>query len=105
MVPDRYHRRLGRTPAANAANAFQVDNGTTFTVTAPGELYLSINDNVFTDNSGSWNATVSLSSPDTVTNSGFTQLEAGASLTLLGVIDNTGIIDIDAPISNPNERT
>jgi len=27
-------------------------------------------DNVFTDNSGNWSATVSLSSPDTVTNSG-----------------------------------
>jgi hypothetical protein len=92
----------GSSPAANAANAFQVDNGTTFTVAATGELYLSINDNVFTDNSGNWSATVSLSSPDTVTNSGFTQLESGASLTLEGVIDNTGTIDVDTVTNNPN---
>jgi hypothetical protein len=90
----------GSTPAANAANAFQVNNGTTFTASASGELYLSINDNVFTDNSGSWGATVSLSSPDTVTNSGFTQLEAGATLTLEGVVDNTGTIDVDTIINN-----
>ncbi len=92
----------GLSPAANAADAFQVDNGTTFTAAATGELYLSINDNVFTDNSGNWSATVSLSSPDTVTNSGFTQLESGATLTLEGVIDNTGTIDVDTVINNPN---
>ncbi len=91
----------GSTPAANAANAFQVGNATTFTASASGELYLSINDNVFTDNSGSWNATVSLSAPDTVTNSGFTQVEPGANLALVGVIDNTGTFDIDTGI-NPN---
>jgi hypothetical protein len=92
----------GSTPAANAGNAFQVGDGTTFTASASGELYLSINDNVFPDNSGNWSATVSLSSPDTVTNSGFTQLESGANLTLVGVIDNTGTIDVDSIINNPN---
>lgn len=92
----------GSTPVANAANAFQVGDATTFTATATGELYLSINDNNFTDNSGNWSASVSLSSPDTVTNSGFTQLEAGATLTLDGVIDNTGTIDVDTIINNPN---
>src|SRR6202021_6324 len=79
----------GSTPVANAVNAFQVGDATTFTATSTGELYLSINDNVFTDNNGNWSATVSLNSPDTVTNSGFAQVEAGASLTLAGVIDNT----------------
>jgi hypothetical protein len=84
----------GATPVANAANAFEVGNSTTFTASASGELYLNINDNNFTDNSGNWSATVALSSPGMVTNSGFTQVECGANLTLEGVIDNSGTFDV-----------
>jgi hypothetical protein len=87
-------------PSANAVSAFQVGNATTLIALASGELYLSINDNYFPDNSGTWSASVSVNSPGTVTNSGFTQLEPGANLALAGVIDNTGTFDVD-PIINP----
>jgi len=42
---------------------FQIGHKSTFTVQSPGELYLSINDNNFADNSGSWSVTVTHARP------------------------------------------
>jgi hypothetical protein len=72
---------------------FEVGAATTFTATSTGELFLSINDNNFTDNSGSWTASVTETQPP-LTNTGLVQVEAGANLELQGAIDNDGQIDV-----------
>jgi hypothetical protein len=72
---------------------FEVGGATTFTATGTGELYLSINDNNFTDNSGDWNASVTLTAPP-LTNVGLVQVEGNANLELKGAIDNDGQIDV-----------
>ena len=44
--------RVGNNPA------FEVGTGTSFTATSSGELNLSVDDNYFPDNRGSWTATI-----------------------------------------------
>jgi hypothetical protein len=72
---------------------FEVGTGDAFIAPVTGELYLSINDNYFPDNSGDWNVSVTLTSTP-LTNEAFTQVEAGANLGLTGAITNVGTFDI-----------
>src|ERR1700730_19012487 len=49
--------RIGDNPA------FEVGDGTSFTATSSGELFLSVDDNYFPDNSGAWTATITFGPP------------------------------------------
>lgn len=42
----------------SAGNPFEIGEDTTFTAADGGELYLSVNDNIFDDNSGSWSVNI-----------------------------------------------
>ncbi len=75
-----------------SGTSFEIGAGTTFTATTSGELHLSIDDDFFGDNSGSWSTTIAL--PQAVTNTGFVQVNSGANLGLQGLIDNQGTIDV-----------
>ena len=81
---------------------FEVGTGTTFTAFASGELHLSMNDNAYSDNSGSWSVTVTYPTETPVTVDGFVQVDAGANLELTGTVDNLGTIDL---VSGVNPAT
>jgi len=76
---------------------FEIGTGTTFIAPVSGELILSVNDDNFFDNSGSWKVSVTVT--DQVINTGLVQVNAGANLELTGTIDNSGTIDVDGGTS------
>lgn len=44
----------------NNGTPFEVGTSTSFSITTSGRLFLGVNDNVFSDNSGSWSATITV---------------------------------------------
>jgi len=69
---------------------FEIGDGTSFIATSSGELKLSIDDDFFGDNFGSWSTSITVAE----INSGFVQVDAAANLGLQGLIENNGTIDI-----------
>jgi hypothetical protein len=69
--------------------AFYVGGGTTFRAATPGQLYLGVNDNDFSDNSGFWTATIAVKANPPI---------AGAEPTWLGFANGTVAQDRDVEL-------
>lgn len=83
----------------SSGTPFEVGSNSTFIVNTAGELYLSMNDNNFADNSGTWSVTI--------TNAGVSSKIAITAVTFSDVVGQNVRIDIkgtgfgSAPVSMP----
>jgi uncharacterized repeat protein (TIGR03803 family) len=69
---------------------FEVGTGTNFAVSTGGELYLSVNDNYFGDNSGAWNVSIVVLTPPTIIEQPQSQMVAVGG-TASFTVSNTGM--------------
>lgn len=68
----------------------EVGKGPT-TLTGAGELFLAVNDDIYSDNSGSWTATVTLPPPAPTATTGAASSVTGSSATLTGTVNPRGL--------------